>query len=145
MILFSDPVSKSQDTRIGTTLPFFGSLLRRAELSVHWICEEGTLITFFNTWSPVTPSQLPVLDSIARNTGFNSVVIVPQETVQSVSMFAKRGGYTVNIVADPDGTLIDTLHIQTSPTHIIIDRKGVILSIVRGLMTDKELLDVLAR
>jgi len=73
------------------------------------------------------------------------VVIIPQESVSSVAIFRKRGGYSIPIIADPDGTLVDPLGIETVPTHIFVDRKGIIQDVRAGVFNKTELLDTIVK
>jgi hypothetical protein len=84
---------------------------------------------------------LEELDTLVGRQEINCLVIVPEESLGKVTTFAKRGSYKVRIVADPDGTLVAPFALYTSPTHIFINRKGMIQSVKRGLVTRAELLD----
>jgi hypothetical protein len=98
-----------------------------------------------NTWSPMTASQLSVLDALAAVSTINLLVIVPQESTASVATFMKRGAYEVRIVADPDGALISPTAYTTSPTHIFVDRKGIVTSVITGLVTKEKILDTIIK
>lgn len=71
------------------------------------------------------------------------LVILPQESETAVSLLKRRGQYSLPLVADPDGTLVTSLNLSFSPTHLFIDRKGTIQKTVTGLLTTEEILDYL--
>jgi len=100
-----------------------------------------TILTFLNTWSPLAVSQLGDLEVVARNKDVNLVVIVPQESAASLTIFQKRGGYKLTMLADPDGELVEVVNLNSVPTHLFINRKGVVQKVKVGLMPSKELLE----
>jgi hypothetical protein len=70
--------------------------------------------------------------------GQQVLVIMPQESSASVSVFAKQGRYQVEMVADPDGKLIEPLHLMNLPTHFFLNRKGVVTHVSTGVLTTQE-------
>lgn len=130
---------------IGADMPYFSFPMNDTKVESTGLHGKPTVITFLNSWSPQTSQELEVLDSIAANKEINSLVIMPQETVSSVAIFRKRGAYHVPIVADPDGTLVEPLNIVTIPSHIFLDRKGSIQSVVSGVLSKQEILDHLVQ
>jgi peroxiredoxin len=83
------------------------------------------------------------LDEVVAKKELNAVVIVPQETVSSVSIFKNRGGYAVPMLADPDGELVEPLSLSSMPTHIIVDRKGIVTAVKSGVFIKEELFDMM--
>ena len=130
---------------IGAELPYFSFPWEKTPITATSLRGKPTIITFLTSWSPQTASQLTVLNDVVGNKEIHSLVIIPQETVSSVAIFRKRGGYTVPIVADPDGTLVEPLNIQSVPTHVFISRKGTIQSVVSGVLSKKEILNKLVQ
>jgi hypothetical protein len=100
-------------------------------------------MTFLNTWLPLATSQMAILDEVVKKKELNVIVIVPQESVSSVAIYTSRGGYTVPIVADPDGELVEPLMLSSMPTHIIVNRKGVITDVASGVFNKDELFDMI--
>lgn len=100
------------------------------------------ILSLVNSWMPQTAGQLSVLESLAKKKELGVLVMIPQESESKVSLFGKRAGYSFPIVADPDGTLVEKLGVQNLPMHILIDRKGVIRSVVRGVLGREALLDL---
>lgn len=101
------------------------------------------IVTLLNTWSPQTPEQIKILEVLTNESEIKVVVIVPQESASFVEIYKKRAGYKIEIIADPDGTLVNPLSLQTSPTHFFLDRKGQIKKQKTGVFTKEELLDYL--
>ena len=105
------------------------------------ILGKQSVITFISSWEPQTSDQLLILDSFkSENEGVNVVAVVTQESVSKVSIFKKIGGYKLPIVADPDGILVMPLNLGSLPTHIFLDRKGIIKDIYIGFLDKKSLL-----
>lgn len=104
-----------------------------------------TLIVFLNTWLPQAAAQLSVLSDLSIKKEMNIVAIIPQETASSVAMYKKRAGLSVTVLADPDGGLIDSLGLHALPSHVFVDRKGIIKYIQTGLYDKEQLLDMLIK
>ncbi len=120
--------------------PFDGKFISSLDLR-----GKPTLITLLNTWSPITSPQISILDTLKTLSSVHTIVIVPQESTASVATFMKRGSYDVRIVADPDGILVDSVMYRTSPTHIFVDRKGIIKFVITGLVTKEEILEEIVK
>lgn len=128
---------------IGKEMPYFrfpfdGKFITSLDLR-----GKPTLITMLNTWSPITAPQLSIIDTLTTLNSVHTIVIVPQESTASVATFMKRGSYDVRILADPDGTLVDPLMYRMSPTHMIVDRKGIVKSVITGLVTKEKIMDTI--
>lgn len=98
-----------------------------------------TIVTLVNSWSPSAAEQLAALSEIESGE-INQIVVVSQESTTRAQIFKKRGRYELKIVADPDGELADTIGLVSVPTHLFIDRKGVVQSVVVGSLSADELL-----
>lgn len=130
---------------IGSEFPFFRFPLGTGQVSNLDLRGKPAIVTFLNSWSPNTASQLSALADITRKSELQTLVIIPMESAASVATFARRGGYAVRIVADPDGTLVSSLGLSTLPTHVTINRKGIIQVVLTGLATKEELLDTIMK
>ena len=111
---------------IGTELPSFeltSSDVIYTNLSLRG---KPTLLVFLNTWTPNTASQLARLNQAIVDQQLQVLVIFPHESAESIAVFKSRGGYKLNLVADPDGVLIEALSLTHSPTYIQINRRGLI-------------------
>ncbi len=136
----SSDISVKKSLR-GEQLPFFSFPFEGKQISSLDLRGKPSIITLLNTWSPLTPSQLAILDNMSGNASVNLLVIVPHESAASVSTFMKRGAYTFRMVADPDGTLIEPLQYRSSPLHMFVNRKGIITAVIQGLATKEKMMD----
>ncbi len=109
------------------------------DLSLHG---EETVITMLNTWSSYSGNQLTEIEKALEKKPKRFIVIVPHESEASVSIFKKRGGYTVPIVADQKGVLVESLSFNSQPLHIIIDKKGMIKKRITGSLRNEELISL---
>ncbi|OGG11921.1 hypothetical protein A2Z00_04330 [Candidatus Gottesmanbacteria bacterium RBG_13_45_10] len=130
---------------VGSELPYFSFPFDTASVTSTGLHGKPTVITFFNTWSPEAATQLAILNDVATKKEINVLGIVPQETSASVAIFRKRGAYAMPIVADPDGSLVDALHLQSLPTHIFLNRKGIIQGVQSGVLSKEQILDGLLK
>ena len=124
----------------GGQLPYFSFFGAAGDVTSTALHGKPTVLTFLSSWSPQTSEQLAALDALASNKEINAVVVMSQESAASVAIFRKRGGYTIPIIADPDGILVEPLNIRSLPTHIFMDRKGTIQSVVTGVLSKEKLL-----
>lgn len=130
-----------QSPLVGHEFPYFKLLSGDKSITSFDLRGKPTIITFVNTWMPDTTTQMAILNDVAKKKDINVLVIVPQETVSSVAIFKERGGYTMPIVSDPDGDLVDPLNLHSLPTHVFVDRKGTITAIQSGVFNKEELFD----
>jgi hypothetical protein len=136
-------VNPAASALVGHELPYFRFQNGTNSITSLDLRGKPTVVTFLNTWLPSATSQMAILDEVVKNQEINALVVVPQETVSSVSIFKERGGYSVPVVADPDGDLVDPLMLRTMPTHIIVNRKGVITAVKSGVFIKDELFDMI--
>lgn len=101
------------------------------------------VLVFLNTWSPSSFNQIAVLDKFAKNSQFNTVIIVEGEKSSIVNVFQKRGGYTVKMVSDPDASLAKVFSLNSLPATYFLDRKGMVKSIASGILNEDELANTL--
>jgi len=66
-----------------------------------------------------------------------------QENPARVKIFAQRGGYGLNLAIDQDGQFVDDFDIFTAPTHVFLDRRGVIRKVVPGVLTAEEIGEII--
>jgi hypothetical protein len=140
------PTSGSNLTALlltGKELPYFRLASGTKTITSLDLRGKPTIMTFLNTWLPLATSQMAILDEVVKKKELNVIVIVPQESVSSVAIYTSRGGYTVPIVADPDGELVEPLMLSSMPTHIIVNRKGVITDVASGVFNKDELFDMI--
>lgn len=98
-----------------------------------------SMITFITTWASPAVDQLSVLEKVAKDGSIRSVAVSTQESLSELSMFQKRGGYTIPIVVDPDGTLVEKYKLTSLPMHYFLDRYGVVKGVVSGVLNESEI------
>jgi hypothetical protein len=126
---------------VGKPLPDFDLGVPGTALSNTSILGKPTIITFIGIWEPQTSDQLLALDQFkAENEGVGVFAVAVQESLSKTDIFKKTGGYQTPVLADPDGVLVTPLSLQSLPTHIILDRKGIIKEVVVGFLNKENLL-----
>lgn len=105
----------------------------------------ASIITFITTWAPPAVEQLTVLEKVAKDGSIRSVAVSTQESLSELTMFQKRGGYTVPIVVDPDGTLIEKYKLTSLPMHYFLNRYGMVKKILSGVLSVEEIKDEIAQ
>ena len=98
------------------------------------------IVSVLNSWSPQTFEQIIILEKISTDKNLEIVAIFPLEGASKIDIFQKRGGYTLDMTADPKGILIDTLNPISTPSHYFL-KQGILQKIKYGLLTDKDLGD----
>ena len=128
---------------VESELPFF--ILQQGDNPLYSsdLVGKPTVLSFLTTWSPLATAQMEVLDELMENSGIRTVGVFEQETTSKVSLFMNRGGYMTNVWADEDGELVDDFSLHTTPTHVLIDSKGIVKDVVVGFLSKEELLEKL--
>lgn len=125
---------------VGKMIPDFDLSTQGNEFSSTSILGKPTVITFISSWEPQSSDQLLELDQFkSENDGVNVVAVVTQESISKVDIFKKIGGYKIPIIADPDGILVMPFNLGSLPTHIFVDRKGMIKNINVGFLDESNL------
>ena len=127
---------------VGSVLPDFVLETQETTVSNISILGKPTVISFVSTWVPTTSDQIGALEAFSQDyESVNVYAVAEQEGRSKIETFKKRGGYKLNIVADPDGLLIQDLGIRHFPSHVFLDRKGVVQKVAVGFLTKDELVD----
>lgn len=135
----------AKDSLIGGQVPDF-ALIGTTGKIVHSVDLVGrpTLLTFMSNWAPTTSEQLPALDELSHNKGFNINPIALQENAGKMRAYQAISGYSLPWLADPDSTTSDIFNITSLPTHYFVDREGKIKKVITGVLSKSELLDTLS-
>lgn len=93
-----------------------------------------THIVLLNTWDPQIASHLQQLEKL-QQTDTNSIIlgIFPHESAATIELFAKRGGYTTPLRADPDGELLQHLSYSAMPTTYSMTEDRVVTQQTLGI------------
>jgi len=105
----------------------------------------AAVVSFVNTWSPTSVEQLGVLDELLYNREIDGLVVVPQEGLAKVKVFAKRGNYQSGLLVDADGDWVEKYGLTALPAHFILDRNGVVKLVMVGVFNREELLSVMSK
>ena len=118
-------------------IPDFDLSTTDLEFSNTSILGKPSILSFISTWEPQTSDQLLALELFKKeNPGINIFAVAVQESSSKVAIYKKTGSYTIPIIADPDGIFVLPLNLGSLPTHIFIDKKGIIKDVnVRYLAT----------
>jgi len=100
-----------------------------------------SVLSFINTWSAPSVEQVLILNDFPHPDRLGTVVV--QENQSRTKIFAQRGRYGINLATDEDGQLVDDFNIFTTPTHVFMDRRGVIRKIVPGVLSIEEIKGIL--
>jgi len=102
-----------------------------------------SLIVFANAWSPPALEQILVLDKMVKERNLAVVVVMVQETPARASVFKKRGGYEVPMVADQYGSLVEAYGLSHLPASYFLDRKGIVREVVSGVLDEDQITEAL--
>ena len=100
-----------------------------------------SVLSFVNTWSGPSVEQISILDKFPRPNQLGTIIV--QESPSRAKIFAERGEYDLNLAIDQEGQLVDDFNIFTLPTHVFLDKKGVIKKVVPGVLNVEEIEEIL--
>lgn len=129
---------------VGQQLPYLNLFGETELVNLASFRGQPTLLTFVTTWSPQTSQQLKILQDLKTNL-FQIGVVFVQENLPTITIYKKRAQYDVDVYADPDGDLVTALNLFTYPTHIFLDRKGIVRDVTVGVLTGEEIVDKMVR
>lgn len=131
----------AQSSLIGKSIPNFDLSTKDSEFSNISVLGKPTIITFFASWDPKSTDQIFALDQFKKeNDGVNTYAVALQESKSKTNIFKKVGGYDLPIISDPDGLFVELLSLQSLPTHIFLDKKGIIKTVNNRFLTKDDLL-----
>jgi len=102
-----------------------------------------TVLSFASTWSPTTVEQLDSLGRLQSNSDVAVLPVALQENLSRVQAYTTIANLRLRWLADPDSTLSAHYQVQSLPTSYFIDRKGIVRHVVVGIMTEKQITDLL--
>jgi len=101
------------------------------------LVKEKQIVSFVASWLPDTSEQVKILESLPDDV--KVTVISPQESLPTIEIFKKRGRYSLNFFADPDGKLVEPLLLRFLPVHFFLDENGKIKEVLYGLSSLEQL------
>lgn len=110
------------------------------DISLSSLRGKAVWLTLGATWCPDCRAEAPDLQATAakyRDQGLVVVGVFISETGTQVSEYARRVGWDFTMVPDPDTAIASRYRVMGLPTHIFIDRDGVIRDMrLGGLRAD---------
>lgn len=95
-------------------------------------------VNYFATWCPPCKAELPdIAQKYARykDKGLEVVGVDMRENPDTVKKFTHSNGYNWTFVVDADGKVTDSYYVYSIPTHLFIDKNGVIRAIALGSLS----------
>ena len=111
-------------------------------ISLNDFTGQVVLINTWATWCPPCRAEMPDLNAFYnqyKDEGFVVLALNAGEAPATAADFVSEFGLDFPVVVDPDYRVMDALKINTYPTSIIVDRKGVIRNIRVGVHTPETL------
>ncbi|HET7099050.1 MAG TPA: redoxin domain-containing protein [Patescibacteria group bacterium] len=100
------------------------------------------VIIFLNSWLPGATDQILQVKSLDPVYKSKVSLIMTEENLAKITVFAKRGNYDdLAIAADPDGLLVTPYNLNTLPTSYFVDRKGIVQRVVTGIVTKDDIIN----
>lgn len=124
---------------MGKEAPDF-SLKTVSAKNFNLVAKRGTplILTFVSSWSPPSLEQILVDNKLKPANGQIYLVDI-QEPLSKISIFQKRGGYSLDFIVDSDGALVEPYGVNFLPMHFVLDRKGMVRKVINGVLNKEEL------
>ncbi len=108
------------------------------EISLSDFRGQPVLINFWATWCPPCRAEIPALEATARDYNGQAVIlgVDVQESADSVQAFISEFGMTYPVVLDGDASVAQTYRVRAFPTSYLVDRRGVIVEIFAGPVSE---------
>jgi cytochrome oxidase Cu insertion factor (SCO1/SenC/PrrC family) len=129
--------------QIGHPAPSFTlATLAMQELPLSSLRGKVVLLNFWATWCKPCKSELPLLSSWYRKLrahGFTVVGVDQAEGISDVAAFVQRLHVPYPIALDSDGTVANRYNVSGTPTTLLLDRRGVVVDVHLGALSDSYL------
>jgi peroxiredoxin len=106
-----------------------------------------TVIFFWSTWDSGGADQVKIFDDYVAQEASNGrslvkiVGIDSQEDLSIASSFIRRGGYSIPIAVDTNGSVSEEYGVKAIPTIFFIDSSGVIREVWSGVLSVSQIVD----
>jgi peroxiredoxin len=133
---------------IGDEAPnFILNDLNGEEIELESLRGQGVFLNFWGTYCPPCEKEMPYMESqyqIYKDQGIEIVAVNVDEPELSVKKFVERvGGLSFPVVIDRGGNVLDAYNVSPLPTTFLIDKDGIIVDVITGGMTEKNIADYL--
>lgn len=138
-----DATGENKDSLVGTEASgFLLPTINGSDLNLVSLRGKSRLIIFLNTWLPDSAEQISQVVGLEEKYKDRVSLVVLQENLSKISVFAKKGGYEgFMIAADSDGTLVTPYKINSLPTGYFIDRKGIVQKVLTGVIPASDIIN----
>ena len=98
-------------------------------------------LNFWGSWCPPCRSELPQMQAAYERLAPQGLVLFAvslDESVADAVRYAERNGATYLIAGDPYRKGSSAYPIASFPTHVLIDREGIVRDVVLGELTEEQ-------
>lgn len=96
-------------------------------------------INFFASWCPPCKMETPDLENMYKKYGnkidFLAVNMTPSDSLPAVKAYVSTYGVTYPVLLDTQGNVESTYAVMDIPTSFFINRQGIIINRVTGMMS----------
>jgi peroxiredoxin len=129
-------ISPSSFKRVGEVMPLFSMQGQEGVVYSSSFRGKKTVVVLGSSWDPVMLSTLKKLETLGEDPQYRVVGILLHESKARAGVVARQGGYEVELLADPDGVVVEALGLTAAPTVLVVDENGAVVSdaLVYGLI-----------
>jgi peroxiredoxin len=126
--------------QIGAAAPDFNAENYVTGEKVRLSAQHGkiTVVTFWATWCAPCREELPNLEKLQEHLGRKNIAVLAvnfkdtPETIRRLRSDARKAGWTINMLLDPDGHIAHLYDITAIPRTYLIGRDGKIRATYAG-------------
>jgi len=141
-----DPeVARPVGTGVGNIAPDFTLLnLEGEEVSLSDFRGKHVYLNFWATWCSFCDMEMPDLQRVYdENDDMVVLGVNVMERLDEVKPYIEENGLTFPVVLDEEGMMGSLYLVRGMPTTYFIDKEGVILGSIPGMLTYDQMMDVL--
>ncbi|MBI2325656.1 MAG: TlpA family protein disulfide reductase [Chloroflexi bacterium] len=149
--VLSEPGRARAGSFVGTVAPdLVGTTIDGTRVGLADLRGRPVWLTFFSSWCVRCRAENPDIEQVhleqARAGGDLVILAIGSgETGPSVSEYARNARLTFPIVADPDRAISRSYAVLALPTHVFIDRDGIVRDIRIGVLQPELMRELVAR
>lgn len=133
------------DIAIGEEAPDFTLKdLNGDEVSLSDYRGKIVLINFWATWCKYCDIEMPDLQKLDKEN--DDLVVLAVDVMEKKSLveeYIEKGGYDFQVVLDEDGDIAKTYLVSAFPTSYFVDKDGILLGGVPGMMTYAQMTQII--
>ncbi|WP_306010083.1 thiol-disulfide oxidoreductase ResA [Bacillus sp. MMSF_3328] len=103
---------------------------------------KGVFLNFWGTWCKPCEKEMPYMErqyNHFKNLGVEILAVNIAESDIAIESFVNRHGLTFPILKDKDRAVTEAYDITPIPTTFLIDKKGKVLKVITGSMTERDI------